>query len=342
MIRPIANPYDPPRPLGGFAWTTIVLLLVLAALYAVALVIEFGYIAALSDYLDGNGSRGEVADVDNGRLALSTLIGLVALVAAGFFIAWFYRAYRNLQRTSLPGLRYDPGWAIGAWFIPVFNWIRPKQMADDIWRAGEAGAQVADASWRGRHVSALVHWWWGLWVSASIVGVTAAIYSFDLDGVLRGRQDYEDQLTGASISAPGFAILVVAAILACLVIRRVTERDDRMRESVLAAAAATPPPPPPPPPIAAPQAGSVPPPPPPPTATATLPPPPPTAPPVAASPGTAPPPPPPTGEPVAAGPGVPLLAGKSEGGVRCGACGWVFRNVDEGRRHIATHHRGET
>jgi eukaryotic-like serine/threonine-protein kinase len=155
----IANVADPPRPLGGFAVTLTILLSILAVLYVVSFFIELAYIDAISKYLNGDGSLADLEDLDAARAGFGALVGLFVCTAAGFFIAWFYRAYRNLQRTSVASLRYDSGWAIGAWFIPVFNWIRPKQMIDDIWRAGETGAQVRDASWHGRPVSPLLHWW---------------------------------------------------------------------------------------------------------------------------------------------------------------------------------------
>ena len=152
----LANPADPPRSVGGFATTTVVLLIVLAVLYAISFFIEIAYIGVLDEYLNGEGSVTDVEDVQAGRLGFSLISGLVGAVAAGFFIAWMFGAYRNLQRTSVAELRFDPGWAIGAWFIPIFNWIRPKQMIDDVWRAGAPGAEVRDGSWRRRPVSPLL------------------------------------------------------------------------------------------------------------------------------------------------------------------------------------------
>ncbi|HEX6117361.1 MAG TPA: DUF4328 domain-containing protein [Solirubrobacterales bacterium] len=359
----IANVSDPPRPLGGFGWTATVLLIILAILYGVSFIVEITYVDAITQYLHHDGSLADVEDLQAARAGLSILIGVIACVVAGFFIAWMYRAYGNLLRTSVAGLRYRPGWAIGSWFIPVFNWIRPKQMIDDVWRAGEAGAEVRDASWRKRPVTPLLHWWWALWVGASILGVIAVIAGFDADGVLEGRADFERDQTAATIAAPGMLCLVAAAILACIVIRRISERDDGVRAAVFAqppppgampppGAQPPPPPPPPPPPGSAP-------PPPPPSAGGAQPPPPPSPgpsqppPPVGQTPVPAPPvpagfpppppggpPPPPSGEPTQAIDGGALIAtGEKE--IRCGVCGWRFRDVGVARRHLETHHRNE-
>lgn len=329
----IASVADPPRPLGGFGWTATILLIVLAVLYAISFVVEISYVGVINDYLHHDGSLGDVEDIQAGRAGLSILTGLIAGVVAGFFIAWMYRAYSNLLRTSVAGLRFQPGWAIGAWFIPFFNWIRPKQMIDDVWRAGETGVQVRDASWRSRPVSPLLHWWWALWVGASILGVVAVIVGFDEDGVLRGATEFEQEQTAATIAAPGMLCLVAAAVLACIVIRRITERDDQLRGAVFAQ-----PPPQPWPQTPGPQ-------PPPPSPTATPPPPPPPPPghaPPPPPPGYAPPPPPPPGgKPVQALDDGRLIA-SGEKDIRCAVCGWVFRDVDVARRHVATHHREAT
>ena len=359
----IANVAEPPQPLGGLAVTLTVLLSILAVLYLVSFFIELAYIDVVTSYLNDDGSLADVEDIEAARAGFGVIVGLLALPAAGFFIAWFYRAYRNLHRTSVVGLRYSPGWAIGAWFIPVFFWIGPKQMIDEIWRAGETGVEVRDDSWRSRPVSPLLHWWWALWVVAGIVGAIAAVVGIDFDALDAATVNYSDQQTAATIAAPGTLCTIAAAILGCVVIRRITERDDRLREAVFAQApppsafpgAAPPPPPPPPPPGQwAPTATPTP----PPAAAPAPPPPPPVGPPPApsqppppigqtpiAQPGAAPPgpaasPPPPSGEPMQAiDDGALIAAGEKD--IRCGICGWRFRDVGVARRHLATHHRRE-
>ncbi len=92
-------------------------------------------------------------------------VGLMT-VAFGFLIAWTSRLYRNLSALGVGRLRYTEGWAIGAWFIPFFNLVRPKQILNDIWR----GSGPADGEhWRDRAVTPLLHWWWGLWILAAVL-----------------------------------------------------------------------------------------------------------------------------------------------------------------------------
>jgi hypothetical protein len=279
---------EPPRPLARLGRTLVILLGAIAALYAISFLVELGYIALLDDYLSGAATVQEVEDAQIGSAAIQLLAGVVSLVAAGFFIAWTYRAYGNLARTSVAELRYDANWAIAAWFIPVAWWIRPKQILNDVWRAGEAGAEVRDSSWQGRPVSPVLHWWWAAWVGSALVGIAAVVVGFDEDGILTGRAEYEREQEAATIAAPGMLCTIAAAILACLVVRRISARQERLREAVLAAV---------------PSAAQ------------------------ASAPAPAP------------SPNEGLIAEDSRW--RCPVCGWVFRDPDSGREHLARHHPGQ-
>jgi uncharacterized protein DUF4328 len=274
----------PPRPLGRLARTLVPLLSVIAVLYGISFLVELSYIGVLQDFLEGSASVQDVEDAQLGSAGIQFLAGVLYLVAAGFFIAWAYRAYDNLRRTSVAELRYDANWAIAAWFIPIAWWIRPKQMLNDVWRAGEAGVEVRDSSWHHRPVSPLLHWWWAAWVVAALVGIAAAVVGFDSDAMLSGRADYEREQEAATIAAPGMLCTAAAAILAVLVIRRITEREERLRELVVAQ----------------------------------------------------PPAPPPSGADVTSAPGESPIA---EGGThRCPVCGWVFKDPEAAREHLARHH----
>jgi heme/copper-type cytochrome/quinol oxidase subunit 2 len=60
------------------------------------------------------------------------LIGIVALfhIPLGiativFFLIWEYRAYKNLSALNAQNLEHSPGWAVGWWFIPFANLVKP-------------------------------------------------------------------------------------------------------------------------------------------------------------------------------------------------------------------------
>ena len=131
---------------------------------------------------------------------------------------WLWRAYGNVDAVA-PGVRrYDRGWAIGAWFVPILNLFRPKQIVNDVWRAGGPPPEP----------SFLLASWWTAWLVTNWIG------NFALRNAFEG--DAPRELRGGSIAyAVGSGMDVVAAILAIFVAITLTRRLD-------AQAAAGPPP----------------------------------------------------------------------------------------------------
>jgi Domain of unknown function (DUF4328) len=65
----------------------------------------------------------------------SDLADFGSCVALVMFVVWFHRARINADGHGWPQ-RESPGWAIGAWFVPVANLWLPFRIMVDIWRAG--------------------------------------------------------------------------------------------------------------------------------------------------------------------------------------------------------------
>ena len=289
----VSDPADPPRDLSGLAWGVFVTLGILAILALMRLATAVGLHSAA-------GNEGDVLGKYHAYSVWAGLSGLFLLVAAGVFIAWFFRAYKNLRRLGVQNMRYGNGWAIGAWFIPIFGMIRPKQIANDIWRGSERGVEVS-TQWRQVEVPSLVHIWWALFLGQAIVVYVGQRLTQAGHNKLTSFGDLSSGLsqikTGTSIDIVGELLAIAGVVVAIMVVSRVTARlDELTRETVAAGPAgfAAPPPPPvapsiqPPPPAApsypppaAPQAADYPPPqptaytPPPPQPAAYVPPPPP-------------------------------------------------------------------
>jgi hypothetical protein len=122
-----------------------------------------------------------------------------ARVLAGVLFAVFLaRATRNAQTFGALTLRYTPGWAAASLFVPFMNIYAPYLAMRDIWQASDPE----------RRRSALVSWWWGLFL---------AYYAF---GAIR----FHDLAFGLSMTA---------AVLAIAVVRGVARlQDQRQRELV--------------------------------------------------------------------------------------------------------------
>jgi hypothetical protein len=153
-------------------------------------------------------------DARQGAIGLVQVAFLIA--TAVFFIRWLRLAYRNTDVVA-PGVRrYGHGWAIGAWFVPFLNLWRPKQIVNDVWRAGDPTGSPHAA-----RLPLLLNLWWAGWIVSNVLAQVAARLAF--------RQETLDELRTVDawyIVSDGFDAIV--AVLALLVVRGITRRlEDR-------------------------------------------------------------------------------------------------------------------
>ena len=163
----------------------------------------------------------EEASANDTRQVAISLGGVVALgIAAIAWLVWQHRAHANLRPLGAGELRFTPGWAVGWWFVPFANLVRPPQAVSELVRASDpAGGTVEH---RGRPTPRIVWVWWVIWVIGGLMsyGITRA--SADSIASLLTR----DRLVIASE-----ALHAIAAILAIAIVRRIqrtqSERADR-------------------------------------------------------------------------------------------------------------------
>jgi hypothetical protein len=256
----VVDPADQPRDLSGWAWCVYVSLGLLAIVMVARLVTALDLHSAATD---GGDIVGKYRDY-NRWVAID---GLLFLLSAALFIGWFFQAYKNLRRLGVQNLRHGNGWAIGSWFVPILSLVRPKQMANDIWRGSERGAEVSNG-WRLVPVPSLLHWWWGLFLAQGALvywGQTMTQGGYDKLTTFGELSSGFSQIeTGTVIDVIGGLLGIAAAVVAILVVSMITEREDEIRSEAIANAPpvpvyappvqyAQPQPPPPPPPPAAPQ-----------------------------------------------------------------------------------------
>lgn len=142
---------------------------------------------------------------------------IMTIVAAGLFIAWFFPAYRNLERLG-KSLNHRPGWAIGAWFVPILNLYRPYEiygeMADTYSLVAKKFPQHAPANTPVRsQLSTLAGVWWGLYLAGRI-----------LDNVAERVMNRTDDLPGMWVTWPNY-LVAISGIAAILVIFRLNKLE---------------------------------------------------------------------------------------------------------------------
>ena len=212
------HPYKSPRTRANW---TVGLLIVTCIMYA----LQIAYTYELLTLIEEVGIPLErIYDAVETTARLWVLILLVYIPTAVAFLMWMHRASRNLRALGAHGQRFSPGWAVGWWFVPIMFFFLPYQAMAEIWRGSDPNQVEEDDlgwfDWRDRSVSSLLGWWWGLWIVSDLLGLATRGFGADIVPT-------STDLTWMLI---GDALTIAAGVLAILVVRRITDRqDEKMR-----------------------------------------------------------------------------------------------------------------
>ena len=166
------------------------------------------------------------------------LQGLIALVqmpiyvfAVVMFLMWLFRVYKNLPALRSDNTEFTPGWAVGWWFIPFANLVKPFQAVRNVWAESDPDTELEVGFLSSVQSGAPTYMalWWAFWLLSTFASNLA------------GRFWDPDDLT--SVETYGYIFIVVgilwgvAAILAIKVVLQITKRQadrfakvERLRE----------------------------------------------------------------------------------------------------------------
>ncbi len=177
----------------------------------------------------GNEVTMEAATANDTRQQIVAILQLVVFIFSSIlFLIWIYRAHKNLPALGAAGLRYSPGFAVGAWFIPLVNLILPYHVMKEIWRASDPDMIDPNPTvWQKAHVSPLLAAWWIFWFLDAAGGRLA--------GQLASGVDTLDGFIAVGwLTVLSDSLTVVNAALAIWVVTRIDERqEDRSRRVAL-------------------------------------------------------------------------------------------------------------
>ncbi|MDX1943609.1 MAG: DUF4328 domain-containing protein [Saprospiraceae bacterium] len=156
-----------------------------------------------------------VNDIRQGVIALLTFITIIFSII--FFIRWFRRAYYNLHKIGVKGLRYSEGWAAGCWFIPFINLMYPYQIMREIWietqRAIAGNNNIKNAN--------LVGWWWALYLFSNT-------YSYITLRISLNANDIEALIQVSVIGALGLFIEIPAILATIFMIQETAAFEQKL------------------------------------------------------------------------------------------------------------------
>jgi hypothetical protein len=137
-----------------------------------------------------------------------------SIAAAVLVCIWMYDAAQNLRTFGHEGLTFTPGWAVGWWFVPFANLVKPMHALAEIWRASNpASIGEGPQAWRSLGPApTLFGQWWAAWIAGNIVSNVSS-------------KIHEPSVSGA-VGLLGSAALTFAAVRLIGIMKDIDQRQD--------------------------------------------------------------------------------------------------------------------
>lgn len=226
------------KPNVGLSNLTIVLFVAIAGISALFVVGAIVSIISPDWALDlGDGDVLPFGFMLIGLLALVELPLRIALIVV--FLIWLHRAYSNLSPLKARSLQSSPGWAVGWWFIPFANLVKPFQVVRELYNESDPDF---DPDSEFLHVPAGTPLKIGVWWAAFLISGFAA----RLADLLYGNGDLPASDSFAFVLLIAALFSTGAALLGAYIVRMVNVRQQARFEVVSRSASQINEPPPPP------------------------------------------------------------------------------------------------
>ena len=142
---------------------------------------------------------------------------IVYIVTAIVFCRWIIKAHRKVIELGAEGMTISPGWAVGYFFIPFINLVRPYRAMKELWKAS-----INPKEWITQEVPRLLPWWWTLWITVGILGQASLRLSMDAHTI----ESLKTVTIADLIEAPiGIILNLVALRLVTLIAKNIHKNE---------------------------------------------------------------------------------------------------------------------
>ena len=154
--------FEDPTSLAKWISALMILQIGLAGVLICARGVEIVMVLRMLDQAEH--ARTVLAQSDQHWMILARIEEGAHFLTVFFFARWTYIVARNVRRMGARGFEFTPGWAVGYYFIPVFNLWKPYFAMNEIWKASHA-----PLDWQNQPDPPILGRWWAFWVISLVV-----------------------------------------------------------------------------------------------------------------------------------------------------------------------------
>ena len=179
-----------------------------------------------------------MVDREDTASALIGFAGFLSIAVAVLMIIWAFQLTRAVDRHRPNGRRWTPGWAIGAWFIPLANYFLCPAILMEDEKIAVAAARGNTEGWKGERAHPLTVCWFAAW---ALGGILSFVGNSAIHATRRLSLPSEHHvMTGYLVLIVATLVSTSAATMAAISVRRMTGLDHGERSSTTAGLPAAP------------------------------------------------------------------------------------------------------
>jgi hypothetical protein len=185
--------------------TAILRLLLMFQIFLTALSIPVGIYEYRTYASFAAGASPDVFAIDVLTTILSLVRIIVFIVLGICFLRWIYRAAKNLQALFGERMEFSPGMAVGWYFVPIYNLVKPYQAMREIWRLSHGAESTREV---------ILGLWWFLWIVSVFISNIALWFT-------RGARDVSGDAASRYAYLASDAVDVILAVVALMLVTHI-------------------------------------------------------------------------------------------------------------------------
>jgi len=194
--------------IGGLTKALVTLSIIGIVASAISLIVQLTLREKALDFREGSTTLDDFGDELGPYLAISAVVGLVALAALVVQIVWTFRMAKNLEVLGRQPRTFSPGATIAVNILGGCTLgILPYLMWRELWKGSDPEVPPGDPTWRQRPVGQVVH----LWFAATLLTFAVSLALGVGNAVTRVNRGSNSSL--AKQLDDQFAFIVVSGVL---------------------------------------------------------------------------------------------------------------------------------